>query len=170
MKTVTETFSLRCGADEFWRIFLDEGYARGLYGEALGFRSFEFLERSADARKTRCVPRMNLPGPLANLVGDSFAYEEHGSLDRAQGLWTWRMLQPADTGGNRKSGMVTTRGTTRITPAGEGACRRTDEVVVEAHVFGLGGMIESTVEKEIRAGWAKERAFFDRWLDRARAG
>ena len=95
------------------------------------------------------------------MVGNGFAYEEHGTLDRAKNEWTWRMVQPAGQSGKK---LITTRGVTRITAVGDGASRRADEVVVEANVFGLGGMIESTIEKEVRAGWSKEIAFLHRWL------
>ncbi len=169
MKTVTDTFPLPCTPAEFWRVFLDGSYTQGVYMEALGFQRFSMLELTETSRKTLCTPKLNLPGPLQKLVGDSFAYEEHGTLDRAAGVWTWKMLQPAGADGKRKTGMVTTRGTTRIVAAGENGCRRSDEVIVEAHVFGLGGMIESTVEKEVRAGWTKERSFFERWLQKTRA-
>ena len=52
---------------------------------------------------------------------------------------------------------------------GDAECRRSDEVVIEGKIFGLGGVIESTAEKEVRASWDKERAFFTRWLERERA-
>jgi hypothetical protein len=54
----------------------------------------------------------------------------------------------------------------RIEAAGPGACRRSDEVIVEAKLFGVGGLIESSVEKEVRSGWSKELTFLARWLKR----
>jgi len=168
MKTVSDSFVLPCSTDTFLRVFFNDTYANEIYTDGLGFKSFQILELGETARKTLCVPKMNLPGPLEKLVGDSFAYEEHGTLDRARSEWTWRMVQPTSPGAKAKSPMVTTRGTMRIEPAGEGSCRRSDTVEIEAKMFGIGGMIESTVEKEVRAGWAKEVAFLKRWLDKPR--
>lgn len=158
MKTVTGESVLPCSAETFWKVFFDAAYTRALYLEALGFQDFALLEQTEGARKIRVVPKVNLPGALQKLVGDSFAYEEHGTFDRARNEWTWRMVP-------RKE-LLLTRGTVRVTPLGEAQCRRRDEVILEGKFFGLGGLIEATAEKEVRASSEKERAFLLRWLER----
>ncbi len=168
MKTITETFSLPATADRVWALLLDESYLRPLYLGELGFDAFTVLAITESSRKLRLTPRLSLPGPLQKLLGDKFTYEDHGTLDRAAGLWTWRMVQPADAdGGKSKSGLVTTHGTIRLSPDGDGRTKRTDTITAEAHVFGLGGLIESTVEKETRASWTKEIAYLRRRLSEA---
>jgi hypothetical protein len=157
MKTVTASNVLPCTPETFWKTFLDERYTRALFIDELGFKELTVLELTDTTRKVRVVPNVNLPGPLKKLVGDSFGYEEHGTLDRAKNEWTWRMLP--------KKEIIATRGTTRIEPVGDAQCRRNDEVVVEGKIFGLGGIIESTAEKEVRASSAKEHAFFLRWME-----
>ena len=168
MKTATETFLLPCTTDTFWRVFMDEGYVRSLYLDALGSKAFELLERDASSRKLRIVPRLSLPAPLTQLIGDAFAYEEHGTLDRSANQWTWRMVQPAGSGGGGapKKAIVTTSGTVRVEASGSGQCVRTDRITLEGKVFGLGGLIEASAEKEARSAWAKERVFFTGWLAR----
>ena len=153
MKTVTGTANLSCSPESFWKIFFDERYTRALYLDELGFHDFKLLELTDSSRKVRLSPK--LPGVLQKLAGDSFAYEEHGTLDRAKNEWTWRMIP--------KKEIVATRGKVRIEPTAEG-CRRHDEVIIEGKMFGVGGLIESTAEKEVRASFAKELAFFNRWL------
>jgi hypothetical protein len=165
MRTVSERFVLPCDCDTFWRLFLDEGYIRALFMDELKFKELTILERTDSSRKIRAVPSMNLPAVLEKLVGDSFAYEEHGTLDRAKNEWTWRMVQPHKPDGKAKKELDATHGTIRVAPAGEGKCQRTDETQVEGKVFGLGGIIESTVEKEMRSVWTKEIAFLTRWLE-----
>ena len=159
---------LPCTPEVFWRVFLEEAYTRALFLDELKFKDFTLIELGEASRKLRAVPKLNLPAVLEKLVGDSFAYEEHGTLDRAKNEWTWRMVQPAklDPKSKQRKEMVTTRGTIRVEAAGEGQCRRSDEVTVEAKLFGVGGIIESTVEKEIRASWSKEFAFLRRWLEK----
>jgi hypothetical protein len=158
MKTVSTTAVLPCTPETFWKVFLDESYTRTLFLDELQFKEFTVLELTETSRKIRVVPKVNLPGVLQKLVGESFAYEEHGTLDRARNEWTWRMLP-------RKE-IVATRGTVRLEPLGEGQCRRSDEVVVEGKIFGVGGLIESTAENEVRASSAKELAFLNRWLEK----
>jgi len=168
MRTVTESVVLPCSAEAFWNVFLDEKYMRELFMQVLEFKDFSVLELTPTSRKIRAVPKMKLPAVIDKLVGDTFAYEEHGTLDRAKNEWTWRMVQPAklDPKAKPKKDIVSTRGTIRLAAAADGQCRRTDDVTIEAHMFGVGGMIESTVEKEVRSAWQKEFAFLDRWLRR----
>jgi hypothetical protein len=162
MKTVTGTSVLPCSTEALWKVFLDERYTRALYLDELQFKEFSVLELTENSRKIRVVPKVNLPGVLQKLVGDTFAYEEHGTLDREHNEWTWRMVP-------RKE-IVATRGKVRLEPAGDGQCRRLDEVVIEGKIFGVGGLIESTAEKEVRASWAKELAFLERWLEKQKQG
>jgi hypothetical protein len=168
MKTVSTSVVLPCSPDTFWRTFLDERYMRAIFLEELEFKEYNVLELTETSRKIRAVPKVKLPSVIEKLVGDSFAYEEHGTLDRAKNEWTWKMVPPTNLDPKKKprKEIVSTRGTVRVEPAGEGKCRRTDEVQVEAHMFGVGGLIESTVEKELRASWAKEFAFLTRWLEK----
>ncbi|MFW2389881.1 MAG: DUF2505 family protein, partial [Polyangiales bacterium] len=108
-----------------------------------------------------------LPAPVAKLIGESFAFEEHGTLDRATNDWAWQMVQPAnlDPKSKPRKDAVTMHGTVRVEPSGDGQCRRTDSFTVEAKIFGLGGLIESSIEKELKNGRAKEYAFLARWLE-----
>jgi hypothetical protein len=161
MKTVTTSVMVPCSPETFWKVFLDERYTRALFLDELRFNALDVLELTETSRKIRVVPKVNLPGPLQKLVGDSFAYEEHGTLDRARNEWTWHMVP-------RKE-IIATRGKVRIEAAGDGQCRRSDEVVIQGKIFGLGGIIESTAEKEVRASSAKELAFLVRWLEKQKA-
>jgi len=158
MKTVTGSAVLPCSCETFWKVFFDERYTRALFLDELQFRELDILEQTDTSRKIRVVPKVNLPGPLQKLVGDRFGYEEHGTLDRAKNAWTWRMVP--------KKEIVATRGKVRLEAVGDGQCRRSDEVIIEGKIFGLGGVIESTAEKEVKASWQKELAFLNRWLEK----
>jgi hypothetical protein len=167
MKTSTASAVLPCAPDAFWRSFLDKSYLRTLYLDELEFRAFDVLEIGDTSRKLRIVFKMKLPAPVAKLIGESFAYEEHGTLDRATNQWTWRMVQPAnlDPKSKPRKDAVTMHGTVCVEPFGEGHCRRTDAFTVEAKIFGLAGLIESSIDKELRSARAKEYAFLARWVE-----
>lgn len=160
MKNASEQNSFSCDAKTYWDTFWDDAYLRALFLDGLGFRDFSVLEKTDTNRKLRIVPAMNLPGPVAKILGDSFAYEEHGTLDREKNVWRWKMVP-----GKAMQGKLFTEGTIRITPEGE-RVRRTDEVSIEAKVFGVGGLIEASAEKELRAAWSKEATFLRRWLEK----
>jgi hypothetical protein len=166
VKTLTHTVVLPCSRETFWKTFLSPDYARTLYLDVLGYRSLDVLEATDASRKLRVVPRVPLPSALEKLLGD-FSYEDHGTLDRERHLWTWRMVPPG-----RGKPAVTTRGSLKLEAIGddrspETQCRRTDELVIEGHIFGVGGLIESAAEKEARVGWDKEDAYLRRRLANA---
>ena len=89
------------------------------------------------------------------------------ALDRASGEWTWRMHQPAnlDAKSKPRKDAVTMHGTARIEPSGNGHCRRTDTFSIEARIFAIGGLIESTIDKELQRARTKEYAFLTQWLE-----
>lgn len=165
MRTATTSAVLPCTPEAFWAAFLDEPYLHALYLEELEYRTFAIIEIGEKSRKIRVVPKMKLPAPVARLIGDSFAYEEHGTLDRARSEWTWRMVQPAnlDSTSKPRKDVVTMHGTTHVEACGDGECRRTDDFFIEAKIFGLGGLIESSIQKELQNALAKEHAFLARW-------
>ena len=78
------------------------------------------------------------------------------------------MVQPTnlDPTSKPRKDVVTMHGTVRVEAAGEGHCRRTDDFCIEAKRFGLGGLIESSIEKELRSARAKECAFLTRWVEK----
>jgi hypothetical protein len=162
MKRLTQSWLIACSAERFWQVFFDDAYSQALYLDAFKFKAYRVLAKDARTRKLHVSPRLNLPGPVAKLVGDSFAYEQHGTFDRAAGTFTWKMAQPGDVTG--KPGIVSSSGTIKVVDAAPGQCTRTDDVTVSANAFGLGGLIESSVEKELRSSWDTEIAFVRRWL------
>lgn len=171
MKTSTTSAVLPCTPETFWAVFLDESYLNALYLEELECPAFAVIEIGETSRKLRIVPKMKLPAPVAKLIGESFAYEDHGTLDRATHEWTWRMVQPAnlDPKSKPRKDAVTMQGTIRVEATGDGQCRRTDDFSIEAKMFGLGSLLESTIEKELQSARAKEYAFLTRWVERGGA-
>lgn len=162
MTNFTLTHEIQCSTDTFWRIFLDQEYNKKLYLEGLGFAGYDILEQreTADSvtRKVKGAPKMKAPGPIAKLIGPNFSYIEDGKLDRATGLWTWKVTPSAMAEKVRNEGKL------RIEPIGSDRVRRIAEIVVEAKVFGIGGLIESTLEKQLREGWEASVPFMHKWL------
>lgn len=168
MKTATTSVELPCTREELWTCFFDEAFLRALYLEELDYRAFAVIEMGEASRKLRIVPKLNLPSPVAKLIGDSFAFEDHGTLNDKRDEWTWRMLQPAnlDPKSKPRKDVVAMHGSVHVEETSPGKCVRTDTFNVEAKVFGLGSVIESSIEKELLSGRAKEHAFLAEWLKR----
>lgn len=158
MRKVSSTSTVNCSVETFWKVFFDDEYNKAFYLKELGFTSLEVLSKSETARVMRGVPKLTMPKPIMKVLGSSFGYEEHGTFDKAKNEWTWKMVP------NTMADKLKSSGTIRIEAAGEGKCRRIDSCTVEAKVFGIGGLFESSLEKEVRNAWDAEARFINRWL------
>jgi hypothetical protein len=167
MRRIQQTTILPCSPRRFWSVLLDPTYARALLLDGLGFAGVDVLESTEVVRKLRIVPRMNLPAVLERIVGDAFAYEEHGLLDREKNEWSWRMVHPASS---RLPELIATKGTVKLVDRGSEESERQEEIVFEGKLFGLGGVIEGAAEKEARSAWGKELPFLEEWLKKPPSG
>lgn len=162
MANLKLTHVINCDADRFWEVFLNKDFNEALYRQALGFPEWSILDQketpTGATRKCQGQPNMNMPGPVAKLLGSGFKYVEDGSLDRATNTWTFKMTP------STLADKIKNQGTVRIESVGDGKVKRIADLVVEAKIFGIGGMVESTAEKSLRDGWDKSAVFFNDWL------
>ena len=158
--TLTHTFD--CTVATFWQVFLDKDYNDKLYKGALSFPEFSVSEQKETETEVtrRCggQPKMDVPGPVAKLLGSNFRYTEEGRLDKASNTWTWKLIP------STLADKLIQTGKMRIEAVGDNRCRRVVEIQMEAKVFGLGGIIESASEKQLRDGWEKSAVFLTKWL------
>ncbi|HEY8380261.1 MAG TPA: DUF2505 domain-containing protein [Nannocystis sp.] len=162
MATFRITHEINCNAETFWKLFFDPEFNTKMFKEALAFPEFEVLEfRETDAtivRKVRAMPKLNVPGPVAKLLGSGFRYTEEGTFDKATQKWRWKMIPSALADKLRQEG------TMWLEPIGDDKIRRVAELITEAKVFGIGGLIESSAEKQMREGWDASAVFFNKQL------
>lgn len=167
MGKFTITHELQCDAATFWKVFFEKTYNERLYREVLGFPSFDILDqKETDKQITRKVggqPKMNLPGPVAKLFGPGFRYTEDGTFDKARQIWTWR-LTPSTLADKLRQ-----EGTMRLEPIGDNKVRRVADMIIEAKIFGVGGLIESTAEKSLREGFDQSAVFTNSYVKQQRA-
>jgi hypothetical protein len=162
MGKFTVTHEINCDAETFWKTFFDKSFNEKLYSEALGFPSFKILDQKETdgqiIRKVSGQPKMNMPGPVAKLIGSNFSYIEDGTFDKATKTWRWKLTPSSLADKMRNEGSV------RIEPVGTNKVRRVAEMLIEAKVFGVGGLIESSAEKQLREGWDASAVFMNKYL------
>lgn len=166
MGKFTITHEIHCDVDTFWKLFFDKEFNERQFREALGFPEFYIdNQQETDTQITRKItgsPKMNMPGPVAKLLGANFRYTEQGTFDKAKKVWQWKMTPSVLADKLRQEGQM------RVEPTGQGHVRRIAEITSEAKVFGLGGLIESSAEKQLREGWELSAHFMNKYLaDRA---
>jgi hypothetical protein len=161
MRRFTITHELHGTQDAFWSAYFDEATTRRLFETELGFgdlRVLERTERDDELRRRLSVrPQLDLPGPLQKLLG-AFSYEEDGRLDRRASTYRFRYIPTVLTDRIRCDGQL------RVTAVGTDRIRWDVEMEIGAKVLGLGGLLESTAELQMRAAWKRSSAFFDRLL------
>lgn len=162
MRKLTATHSFECDVDTFWKTFFDPEYNKALYLDELKFKAFEILEQTETKRRMRAVPKLNMPGPVMKVLGDSFGYEENGSFDKTKSTFSWKMIP------NTMADRLFTEGTVKIEADGDKRVKRLSDAKIEAKIFGLGGVLEGSTEKEVREAWDKEAAFMSKWLKEKR--
>ena len=162
MKKLSLKHEINCSAEHFWKVFFDKEFNEKLYLQGLGFPEFKTLEQNETdqkiTRRTQGRPKVDLPGPIAKVLGPNFGYIEEGSFDKSRKVWTWKMI-PSTMAEKLKN-----EGTVRVEAVGDNKVRRVADLVVEAKIFGIGGLMESTAEKQLRDGWENSAHFMNKWL------
>lgn len=162
MGKFTLTHEINCNVETFWKIFFDKTFNDVLYKQQLGFPQWEELSRTENdkeiRRKASGTPKMDMPGPVAKLMGSSFSYVEDGVFDKTAKTWKWKLTTSAMPDKIRNEGSM------RLEAVGDNKVRRISELVVEAKIFGVGGMIESSAEKSLREGWERSAKFMNQWI------
>lgn len=159
MGRFTLTHEIRCNADTFWKTFFDKSFNETLFRQRLGFPEYTIVDQRETeteiVRKVTGTPKMNMPGPVMKLLGSGFGYTEEGRLNKATQVWSWKTI-PSTLAEKLRS-----EGTLRIEPIGDNKVRRITEIVIEAKVFGVGGLIESSTEKQMREGWEQSAVYMN---------
>ncbi|MDC0681201.1 DUF2505 domain-containing protein [Sorangium atrum] len=167
MGKFTLTHEINCNLETFWKLFLDKTFNEELYRKELGFPEFTITEQVETAteiiRRSAGKPKMNLPGPVEKLLGSGFRYTEEGRLNKATKVWTFKLTPSTLADKMRNEGVV------RAEAIGDNKVRRTAEITIEAKVFGVGGMLESSAEKELRQGWELSAVFMNKWIAQGKA-
>lgn len=159
------------GPDTFWReVFFDPTFNERLYREALEFEAFKIVEETTepDGRRTRkmaVTPKLDAPGPIKKILGDSISYVEEGRFDLARPSWIVRVL-PSKLGDKAK---ITSE--MWLERTGPGQSDRVAEFDIEVKMFAIGGLFEKFLEKTMRDSYQKATDFTNQWLrDKGLAG
>ena len=160
---VNITHEFRTDAETFWdRCFLDESFNKALYVNHLRFVEYELISSQVEGaklhRKVRCTPKQDAPGPVQKLLGGAFSYIEDGVLDRAAGIYRFKVLPGA------LPDKIRSEGEFRIEKTGPKSVRRTVDMVIEVKVFGIGGIAEGFVSKSMQDTYAKAAEFTNRYI------
>ena len=150
--------------EAFWRdVFFDPAYNEALYRKALQFEAFKVIEETQGpdgrrARKMSVTPKIDAPGPIKSLLGDSVSYVEDGHLDLAKPSWVVKVLP------SKLADKSSIRSEMWLERTGPGQSDRVANFEIEVKIFGIGGLVEKAAEKNMREGWETAAGWMRKWF------
>jgi len=159
---MTTNFTMRneidCTPEKFWELFFDTELQKKIFAE-LQFPKWEVVE-SKDTDKeivriVKAIPKLDAPAAVTKVLGAGFGYTEEGRFDKASKVYKF-VITPTTLANKLRN-----EGTVKCEPKGDGKCMRIVDVLAEAKILGLGGMIEKMTEKSTRDGWEKSAVMFN---------
>jgi hypothetical protein len=148
----------------FWpKVFFDREYNHRLYHEALRYKRWELLEQreepgGAIVRRATMEPAFEVPALLKKAIGDGISYTEEGRFDPATRRWRYTITP------NRMADKLTTRGEYWVEARGAKQIERICTVDLEAKIFGVGGALESFIEKQTREAYDTTMRFTNAFI------
>lgn len=168
MGKFTATHEINQNQDIFWRLYFDAGLTEKLYRQKLGcteLHADNYTETDTQIiRSLRVTPVMDLPGPVTKLMGSDFRYRLEETFDKATQVLRWKRIP------STMADKLRFEGTIRAEPIGDSKIRRISETVIEAKIFGVGGLMESAFEKQMREHADASAACFNEHIASAAGG
>ena len=151
---------LKPDVDAMWALLADADFQRRIHVDGLRFQKYELASEEERGevlhRVANIIPRVDMPGPIKKVLGDSIGYQEFTTFDRAKKDWKWH-LKMSGPGSKIHVG-----GSIELLPgrSGSGCVRRT-HFQIECKIFGVGKMIEKTVKQETLENYERAAVFIN---------
>jgi hypothetical protein len=163
MKRFTMTHEFNCSPDSYWKLNFDKEMNEAMFRTGLKFPKYDITESREDDReifrRTVATPTINAPAVVQKALGSSFQYTEESRFNKTTKVCTFKGIPSV------MADKLITEGTMRVEALAGGArCRRVIEVMVEAKIFGVGGIFESTTEENVRMSYDKSASFVNQWI------
>lgn len=167
MIELTLRHELHCTPDRHWELFFDPEWTRSLILEGLNFNKCDVgqlvEEGDVTTRSMRVEPKIDVPGPVARLLGPRLGYTEQGRYHRPTRTWTYELRLSVLADKIQLGGEVTIEPLGE--PKGEDRCTRVSKLWMRAKIPIIGGLVERAAEKNMRDGWDKSAVWINAWLD-----
>lgn len=162
MKKVHLVHEIHCSAEAFWKLYFDPEFTAALITQAVKVDDFKILKFAETDREIHRIstgrPRINAPAAIQKVIGDNFSYTDEVRFDKSTQILRWQIRLSTFTDKTRNEGVL------RVEPIGPDRIRRIADAEVEARIFGMGGIMESGMEKQMQEGWGAGAEFTNRWI------
>lgn len=154
--------TFQCDEETFWgKVFFDDEYNRRLFKEGLDFAVYEPLELKEEPngnkfRRVKTQPKAQMPAAVQKILGDPVSIEE-GRFDATARRWAVKLIP------HKMADKIHISGEFRMSPTANGI-ERLANFEVKVDIFGVGGIVEGFVEKQIRDGYDKGAVFTNKFI------
>jgi Protein of unknown function (DUF2505) len=151
-----------CDTDTYFKCVFDEEYNRRLYLDVLKFRELKPLSQEDKpdtiTRKLYLNPaKMDLPGPIAKVVGD-LSWVEEGTYDKKTKRYRFKVTPGSNAEKTRIEGEIwcEDRGPKKV--------ERVAKAIVEVKIFMVGGLIEKRILDDMKKSYDAAAKFTDEFV------
>ncbi len=154
---------IHCSEKTFWDLFQDDEYNRTIFMEQLQFERWEIVDRKESGdlveRKVEVEPKVGeFPIAVKKAIGEKIAYREEGTLDKSVPAYRFEVFPAVLADKFKVSGQQTTR------VLDEKSVIRRFEIEVQVKVFGVGGLVEKAIIKDLRRGYDLGAAYTNDYI------
>lgn len=139
--------SVECDEATFWEVFASPEYIEAT-SEASGSQAEVTAQDGAPpgefTRTVRLTSPVDAPGPVKKLIGETQTVVDDGRYDPAAGTWTYTITPDTLADKIRISGVISLEG------GADGSVVKANQVEVSVKIFGIGGLVEKSVESQTR--------------------
>ncbi len=151
-----------CTPDEYWNFFFDEDARRPNEVDGCGAVSYRVVSKEVKAGKVvlraELQEKNDAPAAVRKLFGETVGMVQQ--VEWKEGSDTAQIELIPEKMANR----IKMRGTLRTQPVGDGKCKVVVDYDVEVKIFGVGGMLEKSMAKDIPIRHRKAAEHFNRTL------
>jgi len=151
--------------ERFWELFFDSNYNQAMYYGCLQFSHFdiprlEYLENGRIERDLEGVPPYHAPAAVKKLINGALILREKGYFDASEQRWYFHTTPSV------LPKRVTVKGYLHAVPHDSGAMHIMD-VTAEVRLWGVGGLVERTIESNTREQTGKMIEFTNQYAQQA---
>ena len=153
---------IACDTETYFKCVFDEEYNRRLYLDVLKFREITLRgqEETADTITRKLYlnpPKVDLPGPIAKVVGD-LSYVEEGTYDKKTHRYRYKVT-PASN-----ADKTTIKGEMWCEDRGPKKIERIAKTFVEVKIFMIGSLIEKRIFDDMKKSYDAAAKFTNEFV------
>ena len=161
-KLIKHRFSV--SADRFWTdVYFNHDYTEGLFLEGMACETYRLVSEEGVpgqhyARTIHSTPKLNAPGAVKKVLGDSMSYTERGSFSSDSGKYTFDVVP------STMADKIKIQGTYWVEALSPNEVERVCCLDFSVKIFGVGKMVEQFIAQQYVDNQELAAAYTTRWI------